>query len=280
MISPVVRSCADQVALLPLGVDDVGVAGLDRRLVAVGAQGHEPVGVADAVDACRCATGRPGCCCPGCRRRRGRRARRRPPPPCRTGSPAGWPRSARCGRGRSSRRGRRRCRRAGSRGRRRRKARAWLSECLSFSVEPAEGGAAVVGDLDARRPSGRRGRRRGGWRRAPGSSGGRWRPTPRRDFFVQLSPRSAGAPDAAGAVAELDRGVQHVGSWGEMASPILPMASSGRPALQPPPGGAAVGGLVEARLGAAVDRARPPSAGAARWRLPPPRGRAGPSRGR
>ncbi len=42
---------ADEVALLPLGVDDVGIAGLHRRLVAIGEEGDEPVGVGDAVDA-------------------------------------------------------------------------------------------------------------------------------------------------------------------------------------------------------------------------------------
>ncbi len=41
---------ADQVPLLPLGVDDVGIPRLDGGLVAVGEDGDEPIAVADPVD--------------------------------------------------------------------------------------------------------------------------------------------------------------------------------------------------------------------------------------
>ena len=219
---------AHEVPLLPLGVQDVGVAGLGGRLVAVGEEGDEPVGVPDSVGGCRCARGRPGCCCPGSPRRRCRRARRRPPRPCRTASPAGSPRSARSSRGRSSRRSRRRCRRGGSRGRPcGTRSRGCRSACPS---PPSAGRSSPRRPRPAcARPRGRCGPPRAGSRRAPGSSGAR---SPRRRSPSASPTRSRGRssgrrPPCAGSARWRRRGRR--GSAARRARPILPSGPSGRP---------------------------------------------------
>ena len=48
---PVLAVIADQVALLPLGINDIRIGGVHGRLMAIAEQGNEPVRVADAVHA-------------------------------------------------------------------------------------------------------------------------------------------------------------------------------------------------------------------------------------